>query len=131
MKNGTPFVGRLLLAAIFVTSGLGKLGPGFAQTQQYMQSVGMSATAFWLTLGIILELGGGVMLLLGLYARTGAAMLILFLVPVTFIFHTDFSDQMQMIMFMKNVSMTGGLVLAAFYGPGGWTVDRLWRRAQL
>lgn len=127
MKNVIVLAGRVLLAAIFVTSGLGKLGAGFAQTQHYMQSVGMSATAFWLTLGVILELGGGVMVLLGLYARIGALMLIVFLVPVTFIFHADFADQTQMIMFMKNISMTGGLVLAAVYGGGEWTIDRLWR----
>jgi putative oxidoreductase len=87
----------------------------------------MSATAFWLTLAIILELGGAVSVILGIYDRIGALALIAFLVPVTLIFHTNFAERMQMIMFMKNTAMVGGLLLLAYYGGGRWAVDRLWR----
>jgi putative oxidoreductase len=127
MKGIVPFIGRLLLAAIFVQSGMGKLGAGFASTQQYMAANGMNATAFWLTIGIILELGGALLVILGIYARIGAIALILFMVPVTFIFHFDLADRMQMIQFMKNWAVTGGLVLLAWYGAGRWRLDRLWR----
>jgi putative oxidoreductase len=128
MMNAIPLIGRILLAVIYLNSGLNKLGPGFTQTQQYMEVNGMSATAFWLTVGIFLELAGAVMVLLGVYARVGAVMLMLFMVPVTFIFHLDFADRMQMIAFMKNWSMIGGLVLMAYYGAGRWSLDRLWRK---
>ncbi len=128
MYNAIPLLGRVLLALIFVTSVSGKFGPGFTGTQQYMAAYGMSATAFWLMIGIILELGGAISVLLGVYARVGAGALILFLVPVTLIFHTNFSEQTQMIMFMKNVSITGGLLLLASFGAGEWALDRLWRK---
>jgi putative oxidoreductase len=130
MKDLIPLLGRTLLSFIFLSSGWGKLGEGFAPTQQYMEANGMSATAFWLTIGIILELVGGVMAILGVYARFGAVMLIAFMVPVTFIFHFDPGNRTEMIAFMKNWSVVGGLILLAYYGAGQLAVDRLWRRKQ-
>lgn len=127
MKDIFPLLGRILLAAIFLQSGWGKLGEGFGGTQQYMAAHGMNATAFWLTIGIFLELVGGVMALLGIYAGIGSVMLIAFLVPVTFIFHGDIGERTQMIAFMKNWAMTGGLILLAYYGAGRLSLDRLWR----
>jgi putative oxidoreductase len=128
MKNAIPLLGRVLLGLLFAMSVMGKFGPGFQSTQQYMASVGMGATAFWLVIGIILELFGALSVILGVYPRLGAASLILFMVPVTFIFHTNFADQMETIQFMKNLSVTGGLILLAWYGGGEWTLDALWRK---
>jgi putative oxidoreductase len=128
MKNAIPLLGRVLLGLLFGMSVMGKFGPGCQSTQQYMASMGMGATAFWLVIGIILELFGALSVILGVYSRLGAASLILFMVPVTFIFHTNFADQMETIQFMKNLSVTGGLILLAWYGGGGWTLDALWRK---
>lgn len=130
MKNAIPLIGRILLAAVFVTSGLNKLGDGFAQTQQYMQANGMGFTAFWLTIGIILELVGAVSVIFGIYPRIGALMLLAFLVPVTFIFHNVLADQSEMIPFMKNMSMNGGLLVLAWSGGGDWVIRRLGGKKQ-
>jgi putative oxidoreductase len=131
MSSFIPFVGRILLLSMFLVSGWGKLGPGFQTTQQYMASRGISTTALWLIMGIILELGGSLMGVLGIHARIGALMLIVFLIPVTFIFHTNFEDPVQFSMFLKNWSIIGGLVLRAWYGPGSWTLDRLWPKKRI
>jgi len=122
MKTWIPLLGRILLVAIFVQSGVGKvLHPG--QTMGYMAAAGMPLTGLFLVLAILSELGGAVSLLLGLLTRWGALVLIIFMIPTTLIFHGHVSDQMQMIMFMKNVSMTGGLLVLMANGPGAWSLD--------
>lgn len=135
LENTTMLAGRLLLCAIFLWSGYGKL-TDFEGTQGYMQHMGMPFTAPLLALAIFAELAGGLSLLLGFLTRLGAAGLVLFMVPTTFIFHAFWAvpeDQMQMqlIMFMKNVSITGGLLYVAALGAGAFSVDgKLARRAQ-
>ena len=101
-------MGRILLSAIFLMSGLEKL-TNFTGTQQYMANYGMPMTKFFLICAIILEIGGGLSILLGYRAKWGALALVIFLVPATLVFHTRFSDQIQMIMFMKNLAIMGGL----------------------
>jgi putative oxidoreductase len=115
-------MGRILLSAIFLMSGLGKL-TNFTGTQQYMANYGMPMTKFFLICAIILEIGGGLSTLLGYRAKWGALALVIFLIPATLIFHTRFSDQIQMIMFMKNLAIMGGLVLIATQGAGPLSID--------
>jgi putative oxidoreductase len=67
------------------------------------------------------------MVILGIYPRIGAIALIAFLLPVTFIFHLNWAERMQQIMFLKNIAMTGGLLLLAYFGGGQWRLDRLWQ----
>ena len=117
MHRYLPLLGRILLGLIFVMSGANKI-TGFDGTQQYMAAQGMPATAFFLTGAIAVEILGGLSVILGYRGRLGAAALILFLIPATLIFHTDFSDQTQMIMFLKNLSIMGGLLLVTAYGTG-------------
>lgn len=122
MKNLAPLIGRILLAQIFLMSGIGKLF-NLAGTQKYMASHGMPLTALFLAGAICLELGGGLSLLAGYKARWGAVALIIFLVPTTLIFHTAFSDRMQQIQFMKNAAVIGGLLMVTHFGAGPFSLD--------
>jgi putative oxidoreductase len=121
MRSYVPLIGRILLGLIFVMSGVNKI-TGFEGTQQYMASQGMPITAVLLVGAIVVEILGGLSVILGLWARAGAAALVLFLIPATLIFHTDFSQQTQMIMFLKNLSIMGGLLLVMAYGSGPYSL---------
>lgn len=115
-KYGT-LIGRIFLAVIFLKSGTGKIF-NFSGTEQFMAAAGMPMTAFFLAAAIILELVGGLSLVLGYRARIGAWALIVFLIPATLIFHTNFADPMQQGQFLKNLAMLGGLLYVAAYGSG-------------
>ncbi|HEY9623202.1 MAG TPA: DoxX family protein [Crinalium sp.] len=116
-RNHIPLIARILLSALFLWSGIGKiLHP--AATQEYMASYGMPLTSIFLIAAIAIELLGGLSVLLGYKTRLGAIGLSIFLMIATLIFHTDFSDQVQQIMFMKNLSILGGLLLIIQHGPG-------------
>lgn len=117
-----PLIARTLIAAIFLMAGTEKVFD-FSGTQQYMASKGMPLTALFLVGAILAELGGGLSVLLGLKARWGATALFLFLIPTTLIFHTEFSVQLQVIMFMKNLAIMGGLLMVAYFGPGPVSID--------
>ncbi|MEF8816447.1 MAG: DoxX family protein [Salinibacter sp.] len=121
MKTYTPPVARALLGLIFVASGANKVA-AFEGTQQYMAEYGMPATALLLGGAIVVEVAGGLSVILGYKSRIGAAALILFLIPATLIFHTDFSQQTQVIMFLKNLSIMGGLLLLMAHGPGPYSL---------
>lgn len=128
LKQFGPLIGRVLLALIFVVSGYGKIG-GFDGTAAYMASKGLPLVSVLLVLTIIVELGGGLMIMLGVKARIAATALFLFLIPVTAIFHGFWavdaaSAQMQQIMFMKNVAIMGGLLLVAAFGAGPYSLAR-------
>jgi putative oxidoreductase len=126
-KAFASLIGRILLVLIFLNSGVGKVG-NFDGTAQYMAKSGMPMPSFFLVGAIFLELVGSITVILGYFTRFGALLLIVFLIPTTLIFHTRFDDQVQMIMFMKNVSMLGGCLVLLAHGPGRWSLDALWRK---
>ena len=126
LKAFISLIGRILLVLIFVKSGIGKIG-NFEGTAQYMAQYGMPMTPFFLVGAIFLELVGSFCVIFGWFARLGALLLVIFLIPTTLIFHTNFPDQMQMIMFMKNVSMLGGCLFILGAGPGKFSLDHLLR----
>jgi len=126
-KAFASLIGRILLVLIFVNSGIGKIG-NFDGTAQYMAKFGMPMTSFFLVGAIFLELVGSITVILGYFTRFGALLLIVFMIPTTLIFHTHFGDQVQMIMFMKNVSMLGGILILLAHGPGRWSLDSLLRK---
>lgn len=123
--SATTFAGRTALALIFVLSGAGKLA-AYAGTQQYMDSVGVPGAL--LPLVILAELGGGLALVAGLLTRTTATALALFSVVAAALFHADFADQNQMIHFLKNIAMAGGLLVLAAHGAGRYSLDALLAR---
>ena len=119
-----PFVGRILVAAIFILSGLGKIGAP-AATQGYIAAMGLPAPLLAYIGAIVVELGGGLLLLAGYRTRLVAAALALFSIVTAFVFHHALADQNQMIHFLKNFAMAGGLLQFVAYGAGRISVDGL------
>jgi putative oxidoreductase len=126
LKAFPMLIGRILLVLIFLQSGIGKI-ENFGGMAQYMASYGMPYTNFFLVGAIFFELVGSATVILGYFARFGALLLLIFLIPTTLIFHSNFSDQVQMIMFMKNVSMLGGCLIVLASGAGRFSLDSLLR----
>lgn len=122
MAGWTTLLGRVALAAIFIIIGWGKI-MGFAGTVGYIASVGLPMPEVLAVLAIIFEFGGGVLLLLGWQTRWAAKALAVFVIAATAAFHTNLADQMQMIMFLKNVSIVGGLLFVMAYGAGAYSLD--------
>jgi putative oxidoreductase len=123
MKQVHPYLGlcgRVLLALMFVVSGYGKIG-GYQDTQGYMEAMGVPGMV--LPLVIILELGGGLAIIAGWQTRIVAVLLAGFCLVAAIIFHLDFADRMESILFMKNLSVAGGFLLLAAYGPGALALD--------
>lgn len=112
---------RVLMAAIFILSGVGKIG-AYQATQGYMEMFGLPGLLLPPT--ILFEVGAGLALLAGFKTRYIALALAGFSMATAIIFHADFSDQIQQIMFLKNVAMTGGLLLFARVGAPGFSVDQ-------
>ena len=128
IRHYGPLLGRILLAQIFIISGFGKI-PGFEGTAQYIASHGLPAAQLVTVLVIIVELAGGIALLVGWKARWAAAALFVFTLLTALIFHGFWSaspDQamMQQINFMKNLSIMGGMLYVVVYGPGPLSVDK-------
>ena len=123
VRKYSPVIGRVLIALIFVLSGLGKI-MNFDGTLGFMQSVGIPFTAFALVIVIAIELLGGIFLILGLKTKWVAGTLIIYTAIAALIFHTNFADQNQMAHFMKNLAIIGGLILIANYGPGRFSLDK-------
>lgn len=119
-----PLAARAFLAAIFFQSGISKI-LGFADTQGFMATAGipLGLTGLLLVGAIVCELLGGLSVLLGYKARWGALLLILFLIPTTLIFHTDFAQQGQLTQFLKNLAIIGGLLMVIYLGSGPLSLD--------
>jgi putative oxidoreductase len=124
-KAATMLSGRVLMSVIFITAGISKIG-AYTGTQAYMESMGVPGNL--LPLVIALEVGAGIAVLVGWQTRISAFLLAGFSVLGAFIFHADFGDQMQSILFMKNLAMAGGLLLLVANGAGDWSVDARQRR---
>ena len=117
LNNYLSLLARIFLSTIFIWSGINKIiNP--VVTQANMSAHRMPLTLVFLVGAIALEILGGLSVLLGIKTRWGAAMLIIFLVPATLIFHTDFSTELEQAMFFKNLAMLGGLLMLIQHGGG-------------
>jgi len=117
-----PLLGRILLGAPFLMSGLGKLG-AHAATVGYISAVGLPAPSLAYLVAVIVEVGGGLLLLSGYRARPVSLVLAIFSVATAVFFHHNFADQNQMIHFLKNVMMAGGLLQITYFGAGAFSLD--------
>ncbi|HEY9101961.1 DoxX family protein [Chitinimonas sp.] len=117
-----PIVGRILIAAIFLLSGITKITAA-AATKGYIASVGLPFPDLAYLVAVLVEIGGGVLLLVGYQTRIVALGLGLFTLATAFGFHNNFADQNQMIHFLKNLAITGGLLQVAAFGAGHYAVD--------
>ena len=122
MKNVTEALSRILLGLIFVMAGISKIGAGYTGTAGYMDSMGVPGAL--LPLVIILEIAGGLFVITGFKTQWAGYALAGFTLVAGFIFHSNFSDQMQSILFMKNMAITGGLLLLAIHGAGNFSIDK-------
>ncbi|QQG28937.1 DoxX family protein [Pectobacterium carotovorum] len=123
LESTALLVARILMPILFIVAGYSKLGDAYAGTQQYMQAMGVPT--FLLPLTILLELGGGLAVLFGLLTRTVALFTAGFTLLTALIFHSNFAEGMNQLMFMKNLTIAGGYLLLAVTGPGAFSIDRL------
>ena len=123
LENTALLIARILMPILFIVAGYGKLGDAYAGTQQYMQAMGVPT--FLLPLTILLELGGGLAVLFGLLTRTVAISTAGFTLLTALIFHTQFAEGVNQLMFLKNMTIAGGFLLLAVTGPGAFSIDRI------
>ncbi|MDD5657207.1 MAG: DoxX family protein [Elusimicrobia bacterium] len=121
MRKGEflALAGRLLLAVIFLASAFGKI-TNFEATTRYMEAHGMPGAPFFCAAAIVLEAFGAISLMLGYMVRWAAAVLVAFLVAVTWIFHSSPDQRIQL---LKNLAIMGGLLQVAACGAGEISLD--------
>jgi len=124
MNDSAKLIGRLLLVAIFIQAGYGKIG-GFEGTARYMASMGVPGML--LPAVIAVELLGGLLIAVGYQTRLVALGLAIFTVLAGYLFHFQPADRGQMIHFMKNLSIVGGFLVLAGSGAGAYSIDG-WRK---
>lgn len=120
-------IGRILFSLIFILSGFSHFSE---RTINYAESHGVILSVVTVPLAGVMAILGGILVAIGFKARFGALLIILFLIPVTFIMHNFWAvqdpmmHQTQMAMFMKNISMLGGAFLIAYHGAGPLSIDQ-------
>ena len=121
MTNILDLVARFFISLIFLLSGINKIG-NYEGTVGWMESFGMPG--IFLIPAILLEIGAPILIMAGYKVKISAALLSVFCVVTAVIFHSDFSDQMQFISFMKNISLAGGFLFLAINGAKDFSFDK-------
>ena len=121
MKNILDLVARVFISLIFLLSGINKIG-NYEGTVGWMESLGMPG--IFLIPAIILEIVAPMLIMIGYKVKISAALLSIFCVATAIIFHSDFSDQMQFISFMKNIGLAGGFLFIVVNGAKDFSLDK-------
>jgi putative oxidoreductase len=121
-NNYLPLLGRVLIGVPFILSGVSKLVAHDA-TVAYITSVGLPAAQLGWLIALVVELGCGTLLLVGFRARPVAAVAALFALATAVFFHRNFADQNQLIHFLKNLMIVGGLLQIVYFGSGPLSID--------
>ena len=127
LQNPLALAARLLIALLFVPAGFAKIG-GFAGTAGYIAAMGVPLPELCAAIAIAVELGLGLLLLVGYQTRWSALAIAVFTVVITFIFHAFWNAPAEQLMaqqqaFFKNIAVVGGLLALAAFGPGAWSLD--------
>ena len=127
LENALNLAGRVLLAALFLPAGISKIA-GFEGTVGYIASVGLPLATVGAAIAILVEVIGGISLLIGFGSRTAAVVLALFTLVASYFFHAFWNapaDQafVVQLLFIKNIAVVGGLLLLAAQGPAGWSLE--------
>ncbi len=121
MTNILELIGRVFISGVFLLSGINKIG-NYDGTVGWMESFGLPG--FLLIPAIILEILAPILIIIGYQTKIAAGALSLFCIATAIIFHTDFSDQMQFIAFMKNLALAGGFLFLVLNGTKGYCLDK-------
>ena len=121
------FIGRLLLSALFLIEGFGKI-LNQENVIMYMEDYGVPEILF--VPATVLEILFPLLLIVGYKTKWAAAVMALFTFTVAIIFHTDFSEGMQMIFFLKDLAIAGGFMIILVYGPGKISLDHYFKSKQ-
>jgi len=121
LSKFAPLIARILIGGFFIMAGLGKIAD-VAGTAGYMQSVGLPGILVWPA--IIFEVVLGLMIVVGFQTRLAALAGAAFCVVTAVLFHTNFADQIQMIMFLKNFAIAGGFLMIFAHGAGAFAIDK-------
>ena len=121
-EASTAAVGRFLIAILFIMSGLSKITTP-AAIIGYIDSAGLPFPTLGYVITLAVEIGGGLLLLTGFQARIAAGIMAVFTIAAALAFHRNFADQNQMIHFMKNIAITGGLLQVVAFGAGRFSLD--------
>lgn len=120
--NVIAVAGRLFLATVFILSGIGKIAAPEA-TQGFIASVGLPLPFLSFLIAVLVEVGGGILLIIGFQTRLASLALAAFTLATAIVFHNNFADQNQMVHFLKNISIIGGLLQVAAFGAGSLSLD--------
>ena len=121
MTNILDLVGRIFISLVFLLSGINKIG-NYEGTISWMESLGMPG--IFLIPAIILEIGAPILIMVGYKVKISAALLSLFCIATAIIFHTDFSNQMQFVSFMKNIALAGGFLFLVINETKEFSLER-------
>ncbi len=127
LQNPLALVGRLLLAVLFLPAGIGKL-TGFEGTVGYIASKGLPMPSAGAAIALVVEILGGLALIFGFQTRIAALVLAVFTLAASVFFHNYWGvpaeqAMVQQLMFFKNIAVTGGLLVLAAFGAGGFSLD--------
>lgn len=122
LARAMPAIGRLLLAALFLLSGVGKLFDP-SGTMQYIASAHVPAPLLAYAAAVVVELLGGIFLVIGYRTRAAAIALAIYALLAAILFHANWADVNQIIHFMKNIAIIGGLLQVTAFGAGPFSVD--------
>ena len=121
MNNFFDLIGRIFISSIFLFSGINKIF-NFDNTIQWMESYGLNGILLYPA--IILEIIMPILIIVGYQTKIAAILLLLFSITTALIFHNDLSNQMQLIAFLKNIGLAGGLLFLIINGTKDWSLEK-------
>ena len=121
MINILDLFGRILISTLFLVNGLSKIN-NYENTIIWMESFNLPG--FFLVPAILLEIVAPIFVIIGFKTKVAAASISLFCLATAIIFHNDFSDQVQLTAFLKNIALSGGFIFLVVNGPKGFSLDK-------